>query len=484
VFQDVLLRLSAAGGFLGALLIAASAPVSPTWAPSWRLTVPGISHPGSLLAAGLFVAGLVLLGGAWIGLVGACERLQGTERRRLAIVVAVTVLWTIPVLLGPPLLSNDVYSYAAQGEMAARGIDPTAAGPAALGQGDFLRAVDPVWMNAPAPYGPLWIAAGNGVVRATGHDLAASVWLFRCLIVVGVIMAGFGVVSIARSCGGDSPCAVACAFANPLVILHLIGGCHNDGLMMGFLCLGVAAAATNRRAPAVVLIALAVAVKLPATVGLLMCGWVWAGAEAPFRERVWSIAKVVVVAAAIVAGLCAAAGIGVGWITAMKNTGKNLDTFSLMTMLGFAVTSLLNLVGLSDNPEIAVAPARFLGLLGGIGVSYWLMTRATRIGLPRAIGLCLSAVMLLGPVLLPWYLPAGFALIAASGFGRFRPVYMTLALAVSALVWPVSVSAPEFFFRYQRILSFILILIIATAVVVVQRMVARRHRGGRGLHVA
>ena len=38
-------------------------------------------------------------------------------------------IWCVPVLLGPPMLSNDVYSYASQGEMASRGLDPTATGP-------------------------------------------------------------------------------------------------------------------------------------------------------------------------------------------------------------------------------------------------------------------------------------------------------------------------------------------------------------------
>ncbi|MEZ5144015.1 MAG: polyprenol phosphomannose-dependent alpha 1,6 mannosyltransferase MptB [Acidimicrobiales bacterium] len=393
------------------------------------------------------------------------HRHRGGHRRRL----------DAPVLLGPPLLSNDVYSYAAQGEMASRGIDPTSVGPVALGRGDFLRAVDPVWKTAPAPYGPVWIATSNAVVQAAGHDPAASVWLFRIVIVAGVVMAAVGVASIARSCGVDRPYALAVGIANPLVILYLIGGYHNDALMMGLLCLGVAAAMKDKRILAVVLLTLATAVKLPAIAALLVVGWVWAGKGAPFTKRVASVAKVMVPAVAVLAVLSVATGIGIGWITALRSTGKVMDTFSFMTMLGYFGSDFVNLVGLSDNPEIAVAPVRFLGLLAGLGISYWLMARADRIGIPRAVGLGMCALVLLGPVMWPWYLPAGFALIAAAGLGRFRPSYMVVVVAISALVWPTSVNPVEFLTRYQRILSFSVIVLIALAAWGAQWLAARRH---------
>lgn len=473
---DVRLGLSAVGGFAGTLVIAASAPLWKWSTPTWRLTVPGIPHPGSsFVSAFLFVLGLVLLGLAWIGLVGASERLRGSTRRRIAVVAVIAGAWTLPILLGPPLLSNDVYSYTAQGEMASRGIDPTSVGPVALGRGDFLRAVDPTWKTAPAPYGPVWIATSSAVVQVAGHDPTTSVWVFRLVIVAGVVMAAFGVASIARSSGVDRPYALAVGIANPLVILYLIGGYHNDALMMGFLCLGVAAAMKDKRILAVVLLTLATAVKLPAIAALLVVGWVWAGKDAPFRKRILSVAAVMIPAMVALAVLSVATGIGAGWITALRSTGKVMDTFSLMTMLGYFGSDLVNGLGLSDNPEIGVAPVRFLGLLAGLGISYWLMTRAERIGIPRAIGLGMCALVLLGPVMWPWYLPAGFALIAAAGLGRFRPSYMVVVVAVSALVWPTSVNPVEFLTRYQRILSFSVIVLIAVSAWAAQWLAARRH---------
>ena len=52
----------------------------------------------------VFYSGLVLLGLAWIGLVGASERLRGSTRRRIAVVAVIAGAWTLPILLGPPLL--------------------------------------------------------------------------------------------------------------------------------------------------------------------------------------------------------------------------------------------------------------------------------------------------------------------------------------------------------------------------------------------
>src|SRR5262249_23426159 len=60
-----------------------------------------------------------------------------------------------PPAPGPPLLSSDVYTYAAQGLLVGRGLDPYSVGPSALGSGAASAAVDPTWRSVPSPYGPL-----------------------------------------------------------------------------------------------------------------------------------------------------------------------------------------------------------------------------------------------------------------------------------------------------------------------------------------
>lgn len=328
------LGLVAGGGLLGTLVISSSAPVWHKAAPSWRLTIPGIPHPGPpVVAFLLFAVGAGLLSAAWIGLVGLSRDRRRSERSRIRLVVAMLALWSVPILLGPPLLSNDVYSYAAQGELASQGVDPTATGPIALERGEFLRAADPVWRRAPAPYGPVAIAASEAVVTVTGHDAAAAVWGFRLMVLTGIALAAIGIPTIARSYGTDPALALALGLVNPLVILHFVGGIHNDALMLGLLICGIAAARRDKRVLAIVLVALATAVKLPAACGFVFLGWDWAGPAMPTPRRLLRAGAVTAIGMSLVAAMCVAAGIGYGWITALSNTGKVTSTLAPATLI-------------------------------------------------------------------------------------------------------------------------------------------------------
>src|SRR6478609_1329582 len=309
VWQTVLAALS---GLLGGLIIAASAPVWRLAPESWRLTLPGVPHPGSTAESTIyFLIGLVLLAVGWLGLVHRAGR-TGSTRKRLVMVALVIAVWAIPVSLGPPLLSNDVYSYAAQGEMASRGVDPSSIGPVGIatsplggaGRNDWVTMADPVWRAAPAPYGPVAVATSRAVVEVAGHDPATSIWVYRGVVILGVVMAAVGIGLIAEKSRVKPAVAIAIGLGNPIVILHLIGGVHNDALLFGLVALGLAAAQRDRKKLALALLAAATAVKLPAAVGLVYLGWTWPGELATFRKRMVSTAAVLGVAIAGIALAC------------------------------------------------------------------------------------------------------------------------------------------------------------------------------------
>lgn len=468
--------LAALSGFLGALFIATSAPVWRLAVPSWRFTLPFIPHPGNTAqSATFFVGGLILLGAGWLGLIHRAGR-PGDRRRRIAMVGAVIALWCLPFVVAPPLLSNDVYSYVAQGEMASQGIDPTATGPIALGRGDWLRQVDPVWRAAPAPYGPVAIGVSEAVVEASGHDPSTSVWLFKGVVVLGVIMAAIGVALIAIRAGVNPAVALAIGIGNPLVTLYLVGGIHNDALMFGFLALGLAAAQRDRKALAVALLAAATAIKLPAAVGLVFLGWTWAGPVASFGRRCLTTIGVLAAAAAGIALACVAAGIGVGWITALESTGKVTTTFSPTTKIGYSLGEGLALVGLPIEPATVAAGWRLFGLAATAVLGAVIMLRSPRLGIIKATGIMLVAYVLLGPVLWPWYLPAGFALLAAVGLGRYRPSYLVVCLAVSWFVWPTSVIPVDYLTEYQHLLGLGVVTLVSGLAFGAQRFASRWER--------
>jgi hypothetical protein len=482
VWQTVLATIS---GVLGGLIIAASAPVWRLAPPSWRITLPGVPHPGTTAQSTvLFLIGLLLLAGGWLGLVHRAGR-EGSTKKRLVMVSLIIAIWAVPVSLGPPLLSNDVYSYAAQGEMASRGVDPSSIGPVGIGTGpfggagrnDWVTMADPVWRASPAPYGPVAVATSQAVVTAAGHDPATSIWLYRLVVIGGVAMAGVGIVLIASRSRVNPAVALALGLGNPIVILHLIGGVHNDALMFGLLALGLAAAQRDRKKTALALLAAATAVKLPAAVGLVYLGWTWPGQLATFRKRMITTTAVLGVAMAGIALACVAVGLGPGWITALKSTGKVNDTYSPTTKLGFSISELLGAVGIHVDGAMLAGGVRMLGLAATALLGLVMMLRSPRIGVVRATAVMLVAYVLLGPVIWPWYLPAGLALLAATGLGRWKPSYMVLVVAVSWAVWPTSVmSIQGLGGGYQHLRGLGVVLLVCALIWAAQRFSTRWER--------
>ena len=473
---------SAVSGLIGATIISASAPEWRLAVPTWRLTLPGIAHPGDATQSTVcFLIGLIFIALGWLGLVSRAGRIAD-PRRAVIVVGAVIVLWAIPVTLGPPLLSNDVYSYVAQGEMASRGIDPSSVGPVELGRNDFLSGADPVWRRAPAPYGPVAVFAARSAVELAGHDQVTAISLYRVVVWLGVIMAAIGVGLIAARNGLSPAVAIAIGIGNPIMILHVIGGVHNDALMFGLLALGLAAAQRDRKKLAVGLLAAATAVKLPAAVGLVYLGWCWRGAVATWKERVVTTLAVVASATAAIVVGSVAVGLGPGWITALRSTGTVNDTYSPTTKIGFSISEILNGIGLEVDGQLLASGVRALGLLATAIVAFVLLMRSPRVGFIKATGVMLVAYVLLGPVIWPWYLVTGFALLAACGLGRYRPSYLVVCIAASWFVWPTSVvSMGTLGSGYQHLRGLGVVVLVIALAWGAQRFASRWERRYHGL---
>jgi len=453
--------LSALSGLLGGTLIAAAAPLWRLAPPSWRLTIPGIPHPGTSTQSTLFfLIGLILLAIGWLGLIHRAGRIAD-PRKAVVIVGAVIALWAIPVSLGPPLLSNDVYSYVAQGEMSSRGIDPSSVGPLQLGRNDWTTGADPVWRSAPAPYGPVAVLASRTAVEVAGHHPVAAINVYRAIVWLAVIAAAIGIGLIAAGNGLSPAVAIAIGIGNPIVILHLIGGAHNDALLFGFLAIGFAVAQRGYKKTAVALLAAATAIKIPAVLGLVYFGWCWRGELASVKERIKTTTVVFLSAVAAIAVGCFAVGLGPGWLTALKSTGKVNDTYSPTTKIGFSISEIINAVGLNIDGQALASGVRALGLLATAVLAFVMLMRSPRVGYIKATGVMLVAYVLLGPVIWPWYLPAGFALLAACGLGRYRPSYLVVCIAVSWFVWPTSVvSMGSFGGGYQHLRGLGVVLLV------------------------
>src|SRR5262249_39069674 len=252
---------------------------------------------------------------------------------------------------------------------------------------------------------PVQMGVAAGAVEATAHSWQATIWLLRLISLAAVLLSVWAIADLARQHGVSPPVAVAIGIANPITVLHLVGGGHNDAILMALLCTGFALAGRGRFWLGVVFVALATAVKLPAAAGLVYLGWVHPGVGAAVKDRVKVVAKAFGVTIGIIVAGCAVVGIGLsGWILAMKNTGTTTGTLSLPTRLGFVMGSMFQSIGLPMNHAFWIATVRFIGLAVAAYICLRLLGIVERIGPTAATGLALLTVMLLGPVVWPWYL--------------------------------------------------------------------------------
>ena len=149
-------------------------------------------------------------------------------------------LWVLPLLAAPPMYSKDVYSYLAQSQICRLGLDPYRVGPATgLGLDHvFTLSVPSLWRETPAPYGPLFLWIGRGISALTGENIVAAVLCHRLVVLIGVGLIVWATPRLARRCGVAEVSALWLGAANPLLIMHLVAGIHNEAPMLGLMLAG------------------------------------------------------------------------------------------------------------------------------------------------------------------------------------------------------------------------------------------------------
>jgi alpha-1,6-mannosyltransferase len=372
---------------------------------------------GAELATALMYLGVILMAWAWV-LLGR-EVLAGRIGGRA--VLSTSLVWIVPVLLGPPLFTRDVYSYLAQGALPLFGLDPYGVGPEAM-PGVFTDNVHYFWQDTPAPYGPLFILLAKSwawVTLQTGGDMIVGVIGMRLVMCLGLVLLVWTLPELTRRLGGRPATALWVVVANPVTVIHLIGGGHNDLLVVGLLAVGSLFALRGRLVLAIVLVTLAMATKASAAVALPFLVMIWAARmEGPFNRRLLRAGMLGLGIFVVTFGaVTLAAQVDLGWLPALSAPSMIVNWLSLPTGVGeFVHTAIGGIATLPKQPFINVAR-----VIGGIGlaaifvVQWW----RSREGGPDAIrraGIVLVAVALLSPATLPWYLSWGMALLAMTAW--------------------------------------------------------------------
>ena len=216
----------------------------------------------------------------------------------LAVLATAVVAAHVILLLGPPLISQDVFGYLAFARMGAlHGLDPYTHFPAEAAGDAIFPFIG--WPFQHSPYGPLFTLATYAIAP---FGLAGGIWTLKALSALCSLAAIWLTARAAGRLGRSRRFALAFMGLNPVLLVLAVGGAHNDTLLLLSLALALllSAGAAGRPRAAAVSLAAGVGVKL--TAGLVL----------PFLvlgQRAWRERLGVALAGAL--GLLAVAAIGV-----------------------------------------------------------------------------------------------------------------------------------------------------------------------------
>jgi hypothetical protein len=164
------------------------------------------------------------------------------------------------VLLAPPLLSTDVFSYQIYARMGALyGTNPYLHGPHAIALDPLYPYIGEKWVSTPTSYGPLFTALSY---LLTPLSIAASAIAYKA-IAVAASLGCVGLIYHGARLRGVNPVRAAALFGlNPLIVMYGVGGGHNDVLMLVLVVAGMVATLQYRERLGGGLIVLGAAVKL------------------------------------------------------------------------------------------------------------------------------------------------------------------------------------------------------------------------------
>ena len=414
-------------GLIGTLMIAVGsfgAGALPANDPTRLIPVLGLLREGRLglhAALALYYLGLITVVIAWL-LLGRLL-LTGSAQGETAcpgqliptpVLRRVLVRWTVPLVFGMPLASSDLYSYAAQAQLARHGLDPYTTTPADLpvvAMGKFLDNVAWKWVDTPSPYGPLWVAASKWVAALTGNHALISVLLLRLLPFAAIVLTARLLPVLAGRYGKRADLALWLAIGNPLILVHGVGGGHNDAVMVALIVAGLVVvtrpgAGWHALAAGVALMTLAAAVKSPGLVAAAFAVPLYlSGQRGLLRRRDWvrHCALAVLVAVPVFAAVSVIAGVGLGWARQVSSGVPVINFMSIPTMLAVGYRASIGAAHAGTLVDATVRGFRDVGLIvsGLLLVLLWF--RAVRGAALQLLALALVSIVVLGPAVQPWY---------------------------------------------------------------------------------
>ena len=378
------------GLVLTGLLISISATHTAQLLPESVRPVPR-SLAGPFGGAGLdlrsygLIAVLVSMFGCYVVAVRAADRLSAR-----AVLMTIAALYAL-VMLAPPMLSTDIFSYGAYGRMGTLyGANPYLHGPAAISLDPVYPFIGAKWVTTPSAYGPVFTAFSYVLAPLS---VAASVVAYKGLAALASLATVALVWNAARWRGVNPVKAAALVGLNPVTVIYGVGGGHNDLLMLAAMTAGIYAILQHRDRAGGGLLSLAMGIKLT---GFVILPFAIAGGAIRRTGR-----RDIVIGAAVVAALVTAVGFalfGTGPLHLPATIHTSQSEGDWHSIPGFVTTLVgLGFVGRVTGIVLAVAC---------VGVICWLVRRVWRRELDwiDGAGWATVAMLVTASSLLPWYM--------------------------------------------------------------------------------
>jgi alpha-1,6-mannosyltransferase len=364
----------------GSNLVLATVGGSPNWLLG-PLRFAGLSGADGPLAGPLFYAGL------WLALI-----LYVVVLVRARDIPARSVLWVIAglhllFLLAPPLLSQDVFSYIAYARMGVEhSLNPYTHAPIDIptdpvfpfaGSKDAVSVYGPVFTLLTYPLAPLGVAASFWVLKvvsaACSFGIVALVWI------------------AARRLGRDPVLPALIVGLNPLTLVHVVSGAHNEAVVM---LIVVAALGLGSRVSGVGGVAAGVSIKASAGV---VAPYLVVGA----REQ-WRRALLIAVGVLAVIALLGLAVFGIHALDALGFLNSNQERSSRWSF-PYKTAQLFGAILPGDRLDYRSAVRVMYGVAFA-AVALWLLVKTWRGMDPiRAAGWATLALLVASAWLVPWY---------------------------------------------------------------------------------
>lgn len=344
--------------------------------PGW---LTGLYGGGFALSTDAYEAFLLAAVLAWALLLA----LPGALGRRVVVGLAGALI--VLFALAPPLLSLDVFSYISYARLGAEhGLNPYTHAPEAIPTDPAAMRVQD-FSDSVSVYGPLFTLLSYPLGML---GVPAAMWSLKAIAALS--LAGIAAVCarLARLRGVDPVAAVTFVALNPLMLVYVVGGAHNDGLMVLLAMLGVVAALTARPALAGTGLVTAIAIKAAAA---LYVPFALAGARGGERSRLLGG----LLAAGVAVAAVGLAVFGTDVLEALGVAGGNQGTVSHWSV----PATLSRLSGIDVDALRALLALAYAAAV--VSLLVWVVRGADWV---RAAGWAAFGLLVASAYMAPWYL--------------------------------------------------------------------------------